>query len=55
MNFILALIFEHLLSRFELLQSYEKDHGKLSELDESDYPKITGSQFLQNEENAPKS
>ncbi|KAG4958350.1 hypothetical protein AAZX31_13G012600 [Glycine max] len=40
---------------FELLQSYEKDHGKLSELDESDYPKITGSQFLQNEENAPKS
>ncbi|TKY53817.1 hypothetical protein E2542_SST25360 [Spatholobus suberectus] len=28
---------------FELLQSYEINHGKLSELDESDYRRITGS------------
>lgn len=32
--------------RFELLDYYEKSHGKLSELSESDYHKITGSKFL---------
>ncbi|RDX98846.1 hypothetical protein CR513_18179, partial [Mucuna pruriens] len=33
--------------QFELLQSYEKDHGKLSELDASKYPRITASWFSQ--------
>ncbi|CAJ1964906.1 unnamed protein product [Sphenostylis stenocarpa] len=38
--------FQSIVFWFELLQSYEKKYGKLSELDESNYHTITGSRIL---------